>query len=81
VIDLVFTVPDPDECFLPRIVHDLRGPSDHSLIALIVPIADTDIHVKRTMLAKNTEEEKVFLISAALSIQLIFFFFFFFFFF
>jgi hypothetical protein len=36
VIDLVFTVPDPDERFLPRIVHDLRGPSDHFPITSIV---------------------------------------------
>jgi hypothetical protein len=61
----MFTVPDPDECFLPRIVHDLRGPSDHS------PIADTDIPIKCTMLLKNSEEEKEFLSTAALSIQLL----------
>jgi hypothetical protein len=71
VIDLVFTIPDPDGHFLPRIVHDLRGPSDHSPIALLVPIADTDIHIKCTMLPKNSEEEKEFLGSAALSIQLL----------
>jgi hypothetical protein len=71
VIDLMFTVPDPDERFLPRIVHDLRGPLDHSPIALIVPIADTDIRIKCTMLPKNSEEEKEFLGTVALSIQLL----------
>jgi hypothetical protein len=71
MIDLVFTIPDPDGHFLPRIVHDLRGPLDHSLIASVVPIVDTDIHIKRTMLLKNSEEEKEFLGSAALSIQLL----------
>jgi hypothetical protein len=71
VINLVFTVPDPDGHFLPTIVHDLRGPSDHVLIASIVPIVDTDIHIKCTMLLKNSEEEKEFLGTAALSIQLL----------
>jgi hypothetical protein len=71
VIDLVFTVPDPDGCFLPRIVHDLRGPLDHSPIASIVPIADTDICIKHTVLPKNSEEEKEFLGNATLSIQLL----------
>jgi hypothetical protein len=71
VINLVFTVPDPDGRFLPRIVHDLRGPSDHSLIASIVPIVDTDICIKCTVLPKNSEEEKEFLGSATLSIQLL----------
>jgi hypothetical protein len=72
VIDLVFTIPDPDEHFLPRIVHDLRGPLDHSLIASIVSIADTDIHIKCTMLPRNLEEEKEFLGTTALSIQLLY---------
>jgi hypothetical protein len=67
----VFTVPDPDGCFLPRIVHDLRGPSDHSPVASVVPIADTDICIKHTVLPKNSEEEKEFLGTAALSIQLL----------
>jgi hypothetical protein len=71
VIDLMFTIPDPDECFLPRIVHDLRGPLDHSPITSIVLIADTDICIKRTMLPKNSEEEKGFLGTVALSIQLL----------
>jgi hypothetical protein len=71
LIDLVFTIPDPDGRFLPRIIHDLRGPSDHSPITLIVPITDTDIRIKRTVLPKNSEEEKEFLSSAALSIQLL----------
>jgi hypothetical protein len=71
VIDLVFTIPDPDERFLPKIVHDLRGPLDHSPITLIVPIADTDTHIKHTVLLKNSEEEKEFLGTAALSIQLL----------
>jgi hypothetical protein len=71
VINLVFTVPDPDECFLPRIVHDLRGPSDHSLIASVVLIVDTNNRIKHTVLPKNSEEEKEFLGSAALSIQLL----------
>jgi hypothetical protein len=71
VIDLVFTISEPDECFLPRIVHDLRGPSDHSLIASVVPIADTDIRIKHMVLPRNSEEEKEFLGSATLSIQLL----------
>jgi hypothetical protein len=69
VIDLVFTIPDPDGRFLPRIVHNLRGPSDHSPIASVVPIADTDICIKHTVLPKNSEEE--FLGSTTLSIQLL----------
>jgi hypothetical protein len=71
VIDLVFTIPDPDECFLPRIVHDLRSPLDHSPVASTVSIADTDIHIKHTVLPRNSEEEKEFLGTAALSIQLL----------
>jgi hypothetical protein len=67
----MFTIPDPDECFLPRIVHDLRGPLDHSPIASIVPITDTDIRIKCTVLPKNSEEEREFLSTAALSIQLL----------
>jgi hypothetical protein len=78
VINLMFTIPDPDGCFLPRIVHDLRGPSDHSPIASVVLIAVTDICIKHTVLPKNSEEEKEFLSSTALSIKLLFFFFFFF---
>jgi hypothetical protein len=34
-------------------------------------IVDTDIRIKRTVLPKNSEEEKEFLGSAALSIQLL----------
>jgi hypothetical protein len=67
----MFTVPDPDGRFLPRIVYDLRGPSDHSPIASVVPIADTDIRIKHTVLPKNLEEEKEFLGTVALSIQLL----------
>jgi hypothetical protein len=71
VINLVFTISDPDGCFLPRLAHDLRGPSDHTLITSVVPISDTDIQIKCTVLPKNLEEEKEFLGSAAISIQLL----------
>jgi hypothetical protein len=71
VINLMFTIPDPDGCFLPRIAHDLRGPSDHSPIASNVLIMDTDICIKCMVLPKNSEEEKEFLSSTALSIQLL----------
>jgi hypothetical protein len=71
VINLVFTVPDPNGHFLPRIVHDLRGPSDHSPIASLIPIMGTDICIECTVLPKNSVEEKEFLGTVALSIQLL----------
>jgi hypothetical protein len=61
VINLMFTVPDPKGCFLPRLTHDLRGTLDYMPIASIIPIVDTDIRIKCTMLPKNSEEEKEFL--------------------
>jgi hypothetical protein len=71
VINLVFTIPDPDGQFLPRLAHDLRGPSDHTPITSFVPTSDTDIQIKCTVLPKNSEEEKEFLGSVPLSIQLL----------
>jgi hypothetical protein len=67
----LFTIPDPDGHFLPRIVHDLRGPLDHSPITSLIPIAGTDVRIKCTVVPKNLEEEKEFLGTAALSIQLL----------
>jgi hypothetical protein len=67
----MFTVPDPDGHFLPRIVHDLRDQSDHSPITSLILIAGTDVCIKRTVVPKNSEEEKEFLSTVALSIQLL----------
>ncbi|KAF5345666.1 hypothetical protein D9756_011572 [Leucocoprinus leucothites] len=61
VIDLMFTQAPDSDLNLPRLDHLQKGPSDHILMVLSLPIMTSNIRVTCTVLPRESNEEVAFL--------------------